>query len=199
MTKNQNVIIDCDLQSIFLYMRRDFLKESSKGCHLTLPAQKGKIIKYYKVNLYGLHIVRPRRVTSASHGEKRRMKKVIVAIQNTLVCEAVTCALKKAGFFVEQSLSQDPDKIATACETFFADVLLMDVGRPTEKSLDRRMEAILRSKKKNTTMKAGLLCDNASDPEIAQKVKQAKENGFIDVFFYESVQTDYLCDVVDSL
>ena len=79
------------------------------------------------------------------------------------------------------------------------DVLLMDVGRPTEKSLDRRMEAILRSKKKNTTMKAGLLCDNASDPEIAQKVKQAKENGFIDVFFYESVQTDYLCDVVDSL
>ena len=94
---------------------------------------------------------------------------------------------------MEQSLSQDPDKIATACETFFADVLLMDVGRPTEKSLDRRMEAILRSKKKNTTMKAGLLCDNA------QKVKQAKENGFIDVFFYESVQTDYLCDVVDSL
>lgn len=41
--KNQNVIIDCDLQSIFLYMRRDFLKESSKGCHLTLPAQKEKL------------------------------------------------------------------------------------------------------------------------------------------------------------
>lgn len=75
---------------------------------------------------------------------------------------------------MEQSLSQDPDKIATACETFFVDVLLMDVGRPTEKSLDRRMEAILRSKKKNTTMKAGLLCDNASDPEIAQKSKTSK-------------------------
>ena len=54
------------------------------------------------------------------------MKKVIVAIQNTLVCEAVTGALQKAGFFVEKSLSQDPDKIAAACETFFADVLLMD-------------------------------------------------------------------------
>ena len=44
-----------------------------------------------------------------------------------------------------------------------------------------------------------MLCDNVSDPEIAQKVKQAKETGLIDVFFYESVQTDYLCDVVDSL
>lgn len=181
-----------------LYATR-FFKRIVKRVSFDTPRAKRKIIKYYKVNLYGLHIVRPRAVTSASHGEKRRMKKVIVAIQNTLVCEAVTCALKKAGFFVEQSLSQDPDKIATACETFFVDVLLMDVGRPTEKSLDRRMEAILRSKKKNTTMKAGLLCDNASDPEIAQKVKQAKENGFIDVFFYESVQTDYLCDVVDSL
>ena len=127
------------------------------------------------------------------------MKKVIVAIQSTLVREAVIGALKKRGFFAEKSLSQLPDKVAMACDVFFADVLLMDAGRAAENSLDRRMKAILRSKKKNTTMKAGLLCDNVSDPEIAQKVKQAKENGFIDVFFYESVQTDYLCDVVDSL
>lgn len=48
-------------------------------------------------------------------------------------------------------------------------------------------------------MKAGLLCDNVSDPEIAQRVKRAMETGLIDIFFYESVQTDYLCDVVDSL
>ena len=127
------------------------------------------------------------------------MKKVIVAIQNTLVCEAVTNALKNAGFFVEKSLSQDPDNIAAACGLFFADVLLMDVGRPTEKSFDRRMEALLRSRKQAPSLKAGLLCDNVSDPEIAQKVKQAMETGLIDIFFYESVQTDYLCDVVDSL
>lgn len=127
------------------------------------------------------------------------MKKVIVAIQNTLVCEAVTGALQKAGFFVEKSLSQDPDKIAAACETFFADVLLMDAGRARDKSFDRRMETILRSKKKDPSLKAGLLCDNVSDPEIAQRVKRAMETGLIDIFFYESVQTDYLCDVVDSL
>ena len=84
------------------------------------------------------------------------MKKVIVAIQNTLVCEAVTGALQKAGFFVEKSLSQDPDKIAAACETFFADVLLMDAGRARDKSFDRRMETILRSKKEDPSLKAGL-------------------------------------------
>lgn len=127
------------------------------------------------------------------------MKKVIVAVQNTLVCEAVIGALKRKGFLAEKSLSQDPDKIAVACDVFFADVLLMDAGRSSENSFDRRMETLRRAKKKNPSLKTGLLCDNVSDPEIAQKVKQAKETELIDVFFYESVQTDYLCDVVDSL
>ena len=127
------------------------------------------------------------------------MKKVIIAIQNTLVCEAVIGALKRKGFFAEKSLSQLPDKVAMACDVFFADVLLMDAGRSAENSFDRRMETVRCAKKKNRALKTGMLCDNVSDPEIAQKVKQAKETGLIAVFFYESVQTDYLCDVVDSL
>ena len=127
------------------------------------------------------------------------MKKVIVAILNTLVCEAVIGALKRKGFFAEKSLSQDPDKIAVACDVFFADVLLMDAGRMADNSFERRMETVQRVRKKNPSLKTGLLCDNVSDPVIAQKVKQAKETGLIDIFFYESVQTDYLCDVVDSL
>ena len=127
------------------------------------------------------------------------MKKVIVAIQSTLVREAVIGALKKRGFFVEKSLSQDPDNIAAACDVFFADVLLMDVGRAAENSFERRMETVRCVRKNNPSLKTALLCDNVSDPEIARKVKQAKETGLIDVFFYESVQTDYLCDVVDSL
>lgn len=127
------------------------------------------------------------------------MKKVIIAIQNTLVCEAVIGALKRKGFFAEKSLSQLPDKVAMACDVFFADVLLMDAGRSAENSFERRMETVRCAKKKNRALKTGMLCDNVSDPEIAQKVKQAKETGVIDIFFYESVQTDYLCDMVDSL
>lgn len=127
------------------------------------------------------------------------MKKVIVAIQSTLVREAVIGALKKRGFFAEKSLSQLPDKVAMACDVFFADVLLMDAGRAAENLFERRMETVRCVRKNNPSLKTGLLCDNVSDPEIARKVKQAKEMGLIDVFFYESVQTDYLCDVVDSL
>ncbi|MDY5677862.1 MAG: hypothetical protein SPK59_03710, partial [Eubacteriales bacterium] len=62
------------------------------------------------------------------------MKKVVVAIQNMLVCEAVLGALKRKGFFVEKSLSQNPEKVVVACDVFFADVLLMDAGRSAENS-----------------------------------------------------------------
>lgn len=127
------------------------------------------------------------------------MKKVVLAIRNTLVCEAVAAALHKRGFFVERSLSQQPERVAAACDAFFADILLMDVNRTGDGIFDTRMETVRRVRQKDPSVKAGLICDNTSDPEIAFRVKQAKEAGAIDVFFYESVQTDYLCDVVDSL
>ncbi|MGN1098709.1 MAG: hypothetical protein ACI4S9_00060 [Christensenellales bacterium] len=127
------------------------------------------------------------------------MKKVILAIQNTLVCEAVYGEFKRKGFFAEKSLSQSPEKIAVACDVLFADFLLMDAGRTVGNSFERRIETVKLVRKKNASLKTGLLCDNVSDPEIARKVKEAKETSLIDVFFYESVQADYLCDVVDAL
>ena len=41
------------------------------------------------------------------------MKRVVLAIRNRLVLEAVTNALKRAGFFVEKSSSQEPECILT--------------------------------------------------------------------------------------
>ena len=127
------------------------------------------------------------------------MKRVVLAIQNTLVCEAVLGALKKSGFHTEKTLSRLPDQIATVCDWFFADILLMDVNRAGDSAFDTRIKTVRLVKKHAPSLKIGLLCDNVSDPEIAYRVKQAREAGEIDVFFYESVETDYLADVVDSL
>ena len=41
------------------------------------------------------------------------MKRVVLAIRNRLVLEAVTNALKRVGFFVEKSSSQEPECILT--------------------------------------------------------------------------------------
>lgn len=62
-------------RSRFFFICDAIFKRIVKRVSFDTPRAKRKIIKYYKVNLYGLHIVRPRAVTSASHGEKRRMKK----------------------------------------------------------------------------------------------------------------------------
>lgn len=127
------------------------------------------------------------------------MKRVIVAVQNTLISEAILYALKKRGVFVEKSLSGEPDSISSLCSTMFADVLLTDVNRTETASFEARRHMAELVKRRSPEVKVCFICDNASDPEIAQKVKQAKIEGSIDAFFYESVQADYLCDVVDSL
>ena len=52
-----------------LYATR-FFKRIVKRVSFDTPRAKRKIIKYYKVNLYGLNIVRPRRVTSQAMEKK---------------------------------------------------------------------------------------------------------------------------------
>lgn len=60
------------------------------------------------------------------------------------------------------------------------------------------MNTVKEVKKQKPEVKIALLCDNVSDETIAYKIKRAKEE-IIDAFFYESVPSDYLADVLDSL
>ena len=128
-----------------------------------------------------------------------KMKRVILAIVNSLVEEAVGNALNKAGFFVENSPSQKTDDVTKVCDIFCANLLLMDVTRTGEGQFENRMQTLKEVKRLNPQIKTGLFCDNVSDPDVAYKVKTAKEEGSVDVFFYESVKTDYMTDVLDAL
>ena len=61
------------------------------------------------------------------------------------------------------------------------------------------MRTVKKSKFVNPELKIALLCDNVSNKDDAYKIKCAKEEKKIDAFFYESVTSDYLADVIDSL
>ena len=122
------------------------------------------------------------------------MKRVVLAIRNRLVLEAVTNALKRAGFFVEKSSSQETERIITLTNT-----LVMDVTRSGDGTFDMRMDTVKEIRRQNPEIKIALLCDNVSDESNAYKVKCAKEDGSIDAFFYESVPSDYLADAIDAL
>lgn len=127
------------------------------------------------------------------------MKRVVLAIKNRLVLEAVATALKQTGFFVEKSSSQKTEHIITLTTALMATSLVMDVTRSDDVTFDVRMDTIKEVKRQNPEIKIVLLCDNVSDENNAYKVKCAKENGSIDAFFYESVPSDYLADAIDTL
>lgn len=128
-----------------------------------------------------------------------RMKRVIVAVQNALVSEAVAHSFKKCDMLVEKTQSDTPDGIAAVCEALFADVLFMDVTRFGGGNFDNRMKTVDMVKKNDSEIKICLVCDNVSDPELAFKVSNAKNMGVIDAFFYQSVPSDYIADVINTI
>lgn len=127
------------------------------------------------------------------------MKKAVLAIRNRLVLEAVTDALKRAGILIEKCFSQETERILALLNALSATILVMDVTRSGDGTFDERMNTVKEVKKQKPEVKIALLCDNISDETIAYKIKRAKEEEIIDAFFYESVPSDYLADVLDSL
>lgn len=126
------------------------------------------------------------------------MKRAVLAIRNRLVLEAVTDALKRIGVLVEKCFSQETERILALLNALSATFLVMDVTRSGDGTFDMRMNTVKEVKKQKPEVKIALLCDNVSDETIAYKIKRAKEE-IIDAFFYESVPSDYLADVLDSL
>lgn len=131
--------------------------------------------------------------------KEKKMKRAVLSIRSRLILEAVTLALKRAGFAVEKTSSQSAPEILLACEASGAHLLVMDVTRNAEGTFDLRMQTVKSVKAQNPDIKVALLCDKVSDAAIADKVKCAKEEGAIDAFFYESVPSDYLADALDAL
>ena len=127
------------------------------------------------------------------------MKRAVLAIRNRLVLEAVTDALKRMCVFVEKCFSQETESILALLNALSATFLVMDVTRSGDGTFDMRMNTVKEVKKQKPEVKIVLLCDNVSDETIAYKIKRAKEEEIIDAFFYESVPSDYLADVLDSL
>ena len=127
------------------------------------------------------------------------MKRAVLAVRNRLVLEAVTDALKRIGVLVEKCFSQETERILALLNALSATFLVMDVTRSGDGTFNMRMNTVKEVKKQKPEVKIALLCDNVSDETIAYKIKRAKEEEIIDAFFYESVPSDYLADVLDSL
>lgn len=128
------------------------------------------------------------------------MKKILLSVQNNLLSEAIQNALVRKGRFCIENVSPNQDgEILDLCIAQRVDVLLMDVTRLANSTVEKRLELCEKIKEHLPNCKTALLCDEQSYPELADRVKQAKQFGKISSFFYSSVTADYLAAALDAL
>ena len=80
-----------------------------------------------------------------------------------------------------------------------AEILLMEVSRLPAYTLESRLKLIECVRRAMPNCKFVLLCDENSDPELARRVKIARQDHKIDAFFYTSVTPGYLTAAVEAL
>ena len=128
------------------------------------------------------------------------MKNIVISMQNTLLSEAIARAFSDTGEFrVEQVLPGRTGDTLSLCAAVRADVLLMEVSRLPAYTLESRLKLIECVRRAMPNCKFVLLCDENGDPELARRVKIARQDHKIDAFFYTSVTPGYLTAAVEAL
>ena len=128
------------------------------------------------------------------------LKKIVISIQNSLLAEAIATALKKQGQFKPERIAPgDSEEIVPVCCALRADILLMETTHLVQSTLESRLRICDTLQKRLQECKLVLICDENADAELADRVKQAKQAGRIDAFFYASVTSSYLAAALDAL
>ena len=128
------------------------------------------------------------------------MREIVVSMQNTLLSEAVARSLAETGEFrVKQVLPGKTGDTFSLCQAAQADILLMEVSCLPAYTLENRLKLIECVRRTMPNCKFVLLCDENSDPELARRVKIARQDHKIDAFFYTSVTPGYLTAAVEAL
>ena len=128
------------------------------------------------------------------------MKNIVISMQNTLLSEAIARALSDTGEFrIEQILPGKTNDTLSLCCAMQAEILLMEVSRLPAYTLESRLKLIECVRRAMPNCKFVLLCDENGDPELARRVKIARQDHKIDAFFYTSVTPGYLTAAVEAL
>ena len=128
------------------------------------------------------------------------MKNIVISMQNTLLSEAIARAFSDTGEFrIEQILPGKTNDTLSLCCAMQAEILLMEVSRLPTYTLESRLKLIECVRRAMPNCKFVLLCDENGDPELARRVKIARQDHKIDAFFYTSVTPGYLTAAVEAL
>ncbi len=104
------------------------------------------------------------------------MKKILLSVQNNLLSEAIQNALVKKGRFCIENVSPNQDgKILDLCIAERVDVLLMDVTRLADSTIEKRLELCGKVKEYLPSCKTALLCDEQAYPDLLRFRQKLRE------------------------
>ena len=127
------------------------------------------------------------------------MRRVVIDMQNVLFADALAEALRRFDSDFEPVMSENPDKTLSLCELLLVNVLIMEVTAYTPWKLEERMKIRDELRKRNPDCKIVLVVDENTEKKLADQVRQAKKDGLVDNFIYESISSSYLSAVIDAL
>ena len=126
------------------------------------------------------------------------MKNIVLSIPNALLSEALARFLReKAGYCVYQE--DNPQKLADMCAIVDADVLLCETRDYAPYTGEDWRDIYRAVKKRQAACRLALVVDEAAFPQAALRAQQARSDGVIDAFFFESVSCEYIAAVIDRL
>lgn len=127
------------------------------------------------------------------------MRRVVVNMQNTLFCNAISETLRGSGNGLEPYAVETPDRVVDECKWLSPYALLMEVAGYKPWGLHQRMKIRDAVKTHCPECRIVLVVDENAEKEAARQIRQAKKDGLIDQFIYGSISASYLADIVDCL
>ena len=127
------------------------------------------------------------------------MKKIVLDIQSNIHAHTMERMLMQELDDCQVVISESPDSTAEWCETHRPDVLLMEVKMFSPWMFSERMAIRDKVKRSTENCRIVLFVDDESNKNLTEEVQQAKREGLIDAFLFDSVSENYFASVIDSV
>ena len=127
---------------------------------------------------------------------EEKMPRVVVNCQNYMFSDMIRRTLRTGDFHV--TVVDDPADVIGEFNNTAANIVLLEVTGSGPWTFSRRMELRKIIQRVDPDCKIVFMVDEKAEPEIADKIKQAKIDGLIDQFIYSSISAGYLKAVMET-
>ena len=126
-------------------------------------------------------------------------EKIVLDIQSNIHAHTMERMLMQELDDCQVVISESPDSTAEWCRTHRPDVLLMEVKMFSPWMFSERMAIRDKVKRSTENCRIVLFVDDESNKNLTEEVQQAKREGLIDAFLFDSVSENYFASVIDSV